>query len=133
MNPLTVILIVFLTSTATLADYYGQGHENHHDQVPNYHFEYGVHDPHTHDIKSQYEHREHDHVHGAYSLKEPDGTQRIVEYIAGPHTGFQAVVRRIGHAQHPAYYGHHDHGDVGFNGGGNSFVGATHWGHGSGR
>lgn len=38
---------------------------------------------------------------GAYSLAEPDGTTRIVEYTADKHNGFNAVVKRIGHAQHP--------------------------------
>ncbi|KAJ8927732.1 hypothetical protein NQ314_019734 [Rhamnusium bicolor] len=93
-----------------------------------YKFEYGVHDPHTHDVKSQYEHRDGDHVNGGYTLKEADGTQRIVKYIAGPHNGFEAIVERIGHAQHPAHYGHghhgHGHGGVG----GTSYVGVTHWG-----
>lgn len=42
---------------------------------------------------------------GAYSFKEADGTTRVVEYEAGPHSGFNAVVKRIGHAHHPAVYG----------------------------
>lgn len=99
--------------------------------VPHYQFEYGVHDPHTHDVKSQHEHRDHDHVKGGYTLKEADGTQRVVEYTSDPHAGFQAVVKRIGHAQHPAHYSKHGHGHGGA--GGTSYVGVTHWGHGSGR
>ncbi|KAL3277768.1 hypothetical protein HHI36_013108 [Cryptolaemus montrouzieri] len=93
-----------------------------------YKFEYGVHDPHTHDVKSQWEHRDGHHVKGAYTLKEADGTIRIVEYTAGPHTGFQAVVKRIGHAHHPAHYGHHHGGSHHGGHGGNSYVGVTHWG-----
>lgn len=38
---------------------------------------------------------------GSYSLVEPDGTLRVVEYTADDHTGFNAVVKRIGPALHP--------------------------------
>lgn len=99
--------------------------------MPHYHFEYGVHDPHTKDHKSQDEHRNHDDVKGSYTIHDPDGTKRIVEYTSGKHDGFQALVRREGHAQHPAHYGKHGHGHGGE--GGTSYVKATHWGHGSGR
>ncbi|KAG5891299.1 hypothetical protein JTB14_000180 [Gonioctena quinquepunctata] len=91
-----------------------------------YKFEYGVHDPHTKDHKSQHEHSDGHHATGGYTLKEADGTHRIVKYTSGPHTGFEAVVERVGHAQHPAHYGHghgHGHGGVG----GTSYVGVTHW------
>lgn len=73
---------------------------------PKYGFDYGVNDPHTGDIKSQSEHRDGDVVKGSYSLVEPDGTTRVVEYTADDHNGFNAVVKRIGHAAHPAHYGH---------------------------
>ncbi len=59
-----------------------------------YAFEYSVHDPHTGDIKSQQERREGDHVVGQYSLVEPDGHRRVVDYTADAHNGFNAVVRR---------------------------------------
>nr|AYA49943.1 cuticular protein 119 [Leptinotarsa decemlineata] len=78
------------------------------------------------------------HVVGAYTLKEADGTFRIVKCKSGPHTGFEAVVERLGHAQHPAHYGHghgghgedSGHGGNGGHGGsgGSSYVGKTHWG-----
>lgn len=45
-------------------------------------------------MKSQQEQRSGDVVQGAYSLIEPDGTRRIVEYVADPVHGFNAVVRR---------------------------------------
>lgn len=90
-----------------------------------YQFEYGVHDPHTHDHKSQHEHRHGDHLTGGYTLKEADGTHRVVKYKSGPHNGFEAIVERIGHAQHPAHYGKHGHGHGGV--GGTSYVGVTHW------
>lgn len=50
----------------------------------------------TGDVKSQHESRSGDVVQGAYSLIEPDGTHRIVEYTADPVHGFNAVVRREG-------------------------------------
>lgn len=58
-------------------------------------------DPHTGDVKSQYEERDGDVVKGSYSVNEPDGTIRIVEYTADPHNGFNAVVKKIGKAVHP--------------------------------
>ncbi|CAG9823687.1 unnamed protein product [Phaedon cochleariae] len=95
-----------------------------------YKFEYGVDDPHTKDHKTHFEHRNGHHVTGQYTLKEADGTHRIVKYKAGPHSGFEAVVERVGHAQHPAHYGKHGHGGHGGHGGvgGTSYVGAIHWG-----
>ncbi|KAG5891300.1 hypothetical protein JTB14_000181 [Gonioctena quinquepunctata] len=112
----TIILVAVVIGVAV-----GNGHDNAH-----YKFEYGVHDPHTKDHKSQHEHRDGHHATGGYTLKEADGTHRIVKYTSGPHTGFEAVVERVGHAQHPAHYGHghgHGHGGVG----GTSYVGVTHW------
>ncbi|CAH0557239.1 unnamed protein product [Brassicogethes aeneus] len=58
-------------------------------------------DGHTGDEKEQSEVRVGDTVKGQYSLKEPDGTIRVVKYTADPHNGFNAVVSRIGHASHP--------------------------------
>ncbi|XP_035794659.1 cuticle protein 19-like [Anopheles albimanus] len=66
-----------------------------HFAYPKYQFEYGVKDPLTGDHKSQWEMRDGDIVKGAYTLDEPDGTQRIVEYRADDVNGFQAIVKRI--------------------------------------
>lgn len=74
---------------------------------PAYRFEYGVHDPHTGDIKKQYEERDGDTVRGYYSLVEPDGSIRLVEYTADSKNGFQAVVKKIGHSHHPTTVTHH--------------------------
>ncbi|CAH2107138.1 unnamed protein product [Euphydryas editha] len=71
---------------------------------PKYAFDYSVNDPHTGDHKTQWETRDGDVVKGAYSLAEADGTTRIVEYTADKHNGFNAVVKRIGHARHPQVY-----------------------------
>lgn len=48
----------------------------------------------TGDAKSQHESRSGDVVQGSYSLVEPDGTRRTVDYTADPIHGFNAVVRR---------------------------------------
>ncbi|XP_065084309.1 cuticle protein 7-like [Ochlerotatus camptorhynchus] len=65
-----------------------------HHAPANYEFSYSVHDEHTGDIKSQHETRHGDEVHGQYSLLDSDGHQRIVDYHADHHSGFNAVVRR---------------------------------------
>lgn len=79
-----------------------------------YHFEYGVKDLHTHDIKSQEEVSDgHGNVKGSYSLVEPDGSTRVVEYTADHEHGFNAVVKKI---EAPKYdnnnYYHQSHADV---------------------
>ncbi|KAJ8938466.1 hypothetical protein NQ314_011503 [Rhamnusium bicolor] len=60
-----------------------------------YHYDYAVHDLHTHDIKSQWETRNGDKVKGEYTLVEPDGSKRIVSYTADKHSGFNAVVKNV--------------------------------------
>lgn len=67
---------------------------------PNYSFNYAVNDPSTGDNKAQWETRDGDVVRGAYSLVEPDGNIRIVEYIADSR-GFNAVVKRTQPNVHP--------------------------------
>ena len=69
--------------------------------MPRYEFNYAVNDPHTGDNKAQSEVREGDVVKGSYSLTEPDGTLRVVEYTADAARGFNAIVKRIGQAVHP--------------------------------
>ncbi|XP_022176578.1 uncharacterized protein LOC111037983, partial [Myzus persicae] len=72
-----------------------------------YHFEYGVEDLHAHDIKSQQEVSDgHGNVKGSYSLVEPDGSTRLVEYTADNERGFNAVVKKIG-APHDGDSDHH--------------------------
>lgn len=72
---------------------------------PKYAFDYGVSDGHTGDNKRQSERRHGDVVVGEYSLKEPDGTIRIVRYEADDKNGFNAKVIRKGTAVHPEGYG----------------------------
>ncbi|CAH4012854.1 larval/pupal rigid cuticle protein 66-like [Pieris brassicae] len=57
-------------------------------------FEYGVADPSTGDYKSQSESRVGGVVRGQYSLIEPDGSKRTVDYTADDVNGFNAVVRK---------------------------------------
>ncbi|XP_052901444.1 cuticle protein-like isoform X1 [Anopheles moucheti] len=64
------------------------------DANPHYSFSYGISDALTGDSKSQQESRSGDVVQGSYSVVDPDGTKRTVEYTADPHNGFNAVVHR---------------------------------------
>ncbi|EEB10690.1 structural constituent of cuticle, putative [Pediculus humanus corporis] len=77
--------------------------DSHHDEYshPQYTYKYSVHDPHTGDSKDQWETRDGDIVKGSYSVVEADGSVRKVEYTADKHNGFNAVVKRTGHSQHP--------------------------------
>ncbi|KAK9499722.1 hypothetical protein O3M35_002716 [Rhynocoris fuscipes] len=70
------------------------------DPHPQYSFSYNVNDPTTGDVKSQSESRDGDNVQGTYSLVEPDGATRTVDYTADPVNGFNALVHRDG-AAHP--------------------------------
>jgi hypothetical protein len=54
---------------------------------PRYSFNYGVTDHHTGDIKSQSETRDGGVVKGQYSLVEPDGSIRTVDYTADDING----------------------------------------------
>ncbi|CAH2245914.1 jg27789 [Pararge aegeria aegeria] len=64
------------------------------DANPQYSFAYDVQDGVTGDSKSQHETRDGDVVQGSYSVVDPDGTKRTVDYTADPHNGFNAVVRK---------------------------------------
>ncbi|XP_011198101.2 cuticle protein 7 [Bactrocera neohumeralis] len=92
-----IALTIALYASAVLArpgyavDYY-----NH----PKYAFNYGVADHTTGDVKSQHETRDGDVVKGQYSLVEPDGSIRTVDYTADPINGFNAVVTKSGPTVH---------------------------------
>ncbi|XP_068086137.1 cuticle protein 21-like [Anabrus simplex] len=64
------------------------------DPNPQYSYAYDVQDALTGDSKNQQESRSGDVVQGSYSLAEPDGTIRTVEYTADPVNGFNAVVHK---------------------------------------
>ncbi|XP_011300638.1 cuticle protein 7 [Fopius arisanus] len=100
----TVSVPVHAVSAAPLfPHHHHEPHSEDHDYYshPKYTFNYGVHDPHTGDVKTQHEVRDGDVVHGSYSVNEPDGSVRIVEYTADDHNGFNAVVKKVGPASHP--------------------------------
>ncbi|XP_055596848.1 larval cuticle protein A3A-like [Uranotaenia lowii] len=84
--PLTKTLVAAPVAKAVVADEY--------DPNPQYSFSYGISDALTGDQKSQQESRNGDSVQGSYSLVDPDGTKRTVEYTADPIHGFNAVVHR---------------------------------------
>uniref|UniRef100_A0A182Y854 Uncharacterized protein n=1 Tax=Anopheles stephensi TaxID=30069 RepID=A0A182Y854_ANOST len=69
--------------------------DRYYNDFPLYEFSYGVHDPETGDTKEQWEKRVGDHVKGKYTLDQPDGTQRVVEYEADDKSGFEAIVKEI--------------------------------------
>ncbi|XP_062541366.1 cuticle protein 19-like [Armigeres subalbatus] len=117
------IILVIAFAVLVAAEQY----EDHHSH-PKYKFEYGVKDFHTGDNKDQWEHRDGDIVEGQYTLQEADGTKRIVEYTSDKHHGFQAHVKRVGHAHHPQIYGHHSDGH---HASGSELGGHDHHGHAS--
>ncbi|XP_055596896.1 larval cuticle protein A3A-like [Uranotaenia lowii] len=84
--PLTKTLVAAPVAKAVVADEY--------DPNPQYSYSYGISDALTGDQKSQQESRNGDAVQGSYSLVDPDGTKRTVEYTADPIHGFNAVVHR---------------------------------------
>ncbi|XP_030021578.2 uncharacterized protein LOC115441108 [Manduca sexta] len=82
-----------IASTALAAKNIHREFLENYDAHPRYAFEYGVNDPHTGDIKQQKEERDGEVVKGQYSLVEPDGSVRTVNYVADWETGFHADVR----------------------------------------
>ncbi|XP_022815952.1 cuticle protein 19-like [Spodoptera litura] len=99
------------SSSQSIKQHHGKATEKHVEYYshPKYEFAYKVEDPHTGDKKSQHESRDGDVVKGVYSLHEPDGTVRIVEYHADKKTGFNANVKHEGHAKHIVPEHHHHH------------------------
>jgi len=85
--------------------YYGREADEHAATPPKYNFAYDVSDAYTGDYKTQTEVRDGDYVKGQYTLVEPDGTRRVVDYTADEENGFNAVVSKEGHptADAPAY------------------------------
>ncbi|KAK3916062.1 Cuticle protein 8 [Frankliniella fusca] len=74
---------------------YHHHHDEHHHTKPKYAYQYSVHDKHTGDVKDVWEHRDGDVTKGGYTLLEPDGHTRVVEYIVTKKGGFQATVKRL--------------------------------------
>ncbi|KAF6212024.1 hypothetical protein GE061_012542 [Apolygus lucorum] len=108
MNSLALIVLGVVALSMNASAQYGgheggyEGHDDHKDYYapPHYAYEYKVHDSHTGDVKSAHETREGDVVKGYYTLAEADGTVREVHYTADHKNGFNAEVKKIGHAHH---------------------------------
>ncbi|XP_075233575.1 cuticle protein 7-like [Lycorma delicatula] len=118
MLSLIFMVLAFITIASSQYGHHGgygggggghgdHGHDVDYHAKAHYKFDYSVHDPHSGDVKSQWEHRDGDKVHGGYTVKEPDGSVRHVEYTADKHNGFNAVVKK-GKGHHPHIYGHKD-------------------------
>ncbi|KAF6200886.1 hypothetical protein GE061_005333 [Apolygus lucorum] len=98
MSPFTVLAIL-VTVSAALAAPQGprtsvQVLPEEYDPNPQYSYQYAIQDPSTGDSKGFSESRDGDVVRGRYSLVEPDGSTRVVDYTADPVHGFNAVVSR---------------------------------------
>ncbi|XP_065212494.1 cuticle protein 19-like [Planococcus citri] len=70
---------------------------------PKYKFDYAVRDPESGDVKSHWESRDGDAVIGAYTVHDPDGIIRVVEYTADPDNGFNAHVSKQEGGYEPSY------------------------------
>lgn len=95
----SAVLTVLLTVVGVQSIAIGVAHAVHavaepYDPHPQYQFGYSVADHLTGDNKQQHETRNGDTVQGQYSLIEPDGSRRTVDYTADPIHGFNAVVSK---------------------------------------
>jgi len=140
MKSCTLIAVLAL-GVAASAQYFGGGYGGHHGghhggyghhayvapvvkhvdyyAHPKYSYSYGVKDAYTGDFKNAHETRDGGVVKGSYSLLQPDGVYRTVNYVADPIHGFQAQVLNTAPAVHavakkivaaPVHYGGHHHG-----------------------
>ncbi|KAK9882436.1 hypothetical protein WA026_021467 [Henosepilachna vigintioctopunctata] len=103
-----IVLALLVACTVSVNGQFGDGGHDHHHHLeeyvdykapPHYHWDYAVHDLKHHDIKSQWETRDHDQTKGMYTILQPDGRKRIVEYVAGKH-GIDYKVKYEGHSEH---------------------------------
>ncbi|PNF13619.1 hypothetical protein B7P43_G17427 [Cryptotermes secundus] len=85
--------VTLLVAVYTSLDFHAKGHNY---EQPKCEFSYAVYEPHTGDVKEQWE-TDGDTVKGSYSLKEAGGATRTVEYHhLDKHGGFVPVVKRAG-------------------------------------
>ena len=75
-----------ITSQSALSQYLS-------DLQVQYDYRYAVDDPVSGVINDRWEHRHGEYVKGAYSVLEPDGRLRIVDYELDGPKGFHAVIR----------------------------------------
>ncbi|KAK9719576.1 Insect cuticle protein [Popillia japonica] len=103
-----LLLTAFVTSSRAVPVTYEHNYAPDHDYSPkDYSFSYGVKDLHTGDVKQQWEKKHGDSIRGHYSLVEPDGTVRIVDYTADSKSGFNAVVKHKGTSYHQDPHSNH--------------------------
>ncbi|XP_050058873.1 cuticle protein 7-like isoform X1 [Aphis gossypii] len=104
------VLLQRTTSGSPVSAYgYGASPPNHRhngyyepaDAPAKYNFAYDVSDAYTGDYKTQTEERDGDYVRGQYTVVEPDGTRRVVDYTADEQNGFNAVVSKEGQPAAP--------------------------------
>ncbi|CRL00060.1 CLUMA_CG013346, isoform A [Clunio marinus] len=97
---LAIVAFLIVVTVSSGYEHAEERSDEHHEEAvdyyahPKYAFKYGVNDYHTGDVKSQHETRDGDVVKGSYSLVEPDGSIRTVDYTADKHNGFNAIVSR---------------------------------------
>ncbi|XP_017482024.1 PREDICTED: pupal cuticle protein Edg-84A-like [Rhagoletis zephyria] len=94
IKPRTLNICLLALAFAVFAESAAEEKSEEYDSYPSYSFNYDVQDSVTGDIKSQTEQRDGDVIRGQYSLQEPDGYRRTVEYTADAVNGFKATVRR---------------------------------------
>nr|XP_023026431.1 uncharacterized protein LOC111514422 [Leptinotarsa decemlineata] len=94
-----LVLSAYVSCYPPSHDVYAPAHEEY--KETDYSFSYGVNDQHTGDFKHQWEKKNGDKVTGHYSLLEPDGSVRSVDYTADKKHGFNAVVKHSGPSHHP--------------------------------
>jgi len=118
--------LLVLVGVAIAAPEFGHGHGHGHGYghdyyaYPKYQYNYGVNDKHTGDFKTAHEYRDGGLTKGSYSVLQPDGVLRTVNYVVDPKGGFQAQVLNKGVAHHGhghghghGHHGHHGHHGVG--------------------
>ncbi|XP_065208716.1 uncharacterized protein LOC135837389 [Planococcus citri] len=96
INQQFLLLIPLICLIRISSAQHGQQHDTEHHTYPKYFFQYDVKDYKTGDVKNQWEQREGDTVKGQYSLVEPDGSIRTVDYTSDEKNGFNAVVKKTG-------------------------------------
>ncbi|KAE8573376.1 cuticle protein 21 [Halyomorpha halys] len=99
---LTLALVAACSAAPQLVAHAPVAVADEYDPHPSYSFSYSVNDALTGDSKGQTESRDGDVVQGSYSVAEPDGSVRIVDYTADPVNGFNAYVHKDAPAAHAA-------------------------------
>ncbi|XP_031337712.1 cuticle protein 7-like [Photinus pyralis] len=92
LTGLVFAAVIAFAASAAVAPIPAPVHPAEFNPHPQYQFNYAVQEPTTGDFKTQSETRDGDAVHGRYTVLEPNGLERVVEYTADDVHGFNAVV-----------------------------------------